>query len=455
MAEISATIASYIASSTFEALPAAIRREGVRAFVNWVGCAAGGSHEDIVERALGFLAEFGGAATATLVGRPERLDALNATYVNALSSTVLMFNDTHAATVAHPTGPVAAALLALAERQPLSGREFLHALILGIEIQCRVGNILCVPPAECAAGLSMGGLVGGIGAAAAAAKVLGLDAEGTATAIGLAANHAAGLRQAHASMANSLTPAHAARCGLMAALMAARGVTCSEGMIEGPKGFAASYATRPNLASAVDGLGRHFEIAALSYKPYPSGFVSHPVIDVCLEIAQQDGFDAARVERIELTVSPLVAKLMDRPAPENPAEAVMSVQHWAAVSLICRAAGIAQTTAAVARMPDVVELRRRVALKYDPATGSDAARVEVLFKNGSKREARVLHCRGSAECPLSDDDITQKTRGQLLMAFSVEIAESIIADCWRIEEMARAGALCDLLRTGDGRRQRQ
>ena len=450
MTDISATLASYIASSTFEALPPAIRRDGARAFVNWVGCAAGGSREDIVERALGFLAEFGGAATATLVGRPEKLDALNATYINALSSTVLMFNDTHAATVAHPTGPVAAALLALAERCPLSGREFLHALILGIEIQCRVGNILCVPPAECAAGLSMGGLVGGIGAAAAAAKVLGLDAEGTATAIGLAANHATGLRQAHASMANSLTPAHAARCGLMAALMAARGVTCSESMIEGPKGFAASYANRPNLESAVDGLGRKFEIAALSYKPYPAGFVSHPVIDVCLEIAQQDGFDAFRVERIELTVNPLVAKLMDRPEPENLAEAVMSIQHWAAVSLGCRAAGVAQTTEAVARMPRVLELRRRVALKFDPATGSDAARVEVLLKDGAKREASVLHCRGSAERPLSDDDITEKTCGQLLTVFSAELAESIIAECWRIEEIPRAGALCESLRTGDG-----
>lgn len=453
MTDVTAALASYIAASTFEALPPAIRHDGARAFVNWVGCAAGGAHEDVVERALGVLSEFNGAGNTTLVGRPEKLDALNATYINALSATVLMFHDTHSATVAHPTGPVAAALLALAQRQPLSGGEFLHALILGIEIQCRAGNILSVPPAGCAVGLSMAGLVGGIGAAVAAAKVLALDEKGTAAAIGLAVNHAAGLRQAHASMANSLSSGHAARCGLMAAFMAARGVTCADAMIEGPKGFGASFGLRPNFEAAVDKLGEKFELASLSYKPYPSGFVSHPVIDACLEITQQHGFDATRVERIELVVDPMVAKLMDRPEPVNLAEAIMSVQHWAAVTLSCGAAGIAQTTAAVARMPQVCALRRSVVLRFEPAMGSDAARVRVVLTGGAKFEASILHCRGSAGRPMSDEDLTQKARGQLLTVFAAPDVEHIVAACWRIEEIPLVDALCRHLGAGNADRQ--
>ncbi len=455
MSNVTAALASYIKSSTFEALPAGIRRQGARAFVNWVGCAAGGAREEVVKQALGFFSEFNGACDTTLVGRREKLDLLNATYINTLGSTALMFNDTHAATVAHPIAPVAAALLALAERRAVHGRDFILALILGIEVQCRVGNMLCVPPAECAVGLSMGGLVGGIGAAVAAARVLALDEKAIAMAIGLAANHASGLRQAHASMANSLTPAHAARCGLMAALMAARGIDCNQNMLEGKKGFGFSFGHQPNFDAAIAQLGLHFEIDSLSYKPYPSGFVSHPVIEACLEIAQQDGFDTARVERIELTVNPVAARLMDRPQPDDLAAALMSVQHWAAVALVCRAAGVAQMTAAVAGMAAVVGLRRKVTLILDARMGSDAAHVRVVFAGGEHCESRVLHCRGSAARPMSDADLTNKSRAQLLTAFAPLEAQQILDECWRIEESPAVGTLCGLLRSDGARGETQ
>lgn len=442
MMDLTDTLASYITSSRYEALPPDIRRDGMRAFVHWVGCAAGGSHEDAVERALEVLTEFNGARDATLIGRPERLDALNAAFVNSMSSSALLFNDTHFTTTAHPTGPVAAALLALAERQPITGREFLHALILGIEIQCRVGKILCVPPAECSVGLSMVGLVGAVGAAVGAGKVLALDERGMATAIGLAANQASGLRQTQASMATTYAPGHSARCGLMAAFLAARGFTCSDRMIDGLNGFAVSYCQRPNYDAAVEQLGQSFEITGLSYKPYPCGFVSHPTIDACLDIAHQDDFEATQVERIELIVNPMVLKLMNRPDPPDREEAVFSVQHWAAAALIYKAAGIAQTTEAATQAPLVCDLRRKVLLKADPAIGREAAEAHVLLKGGVKLKASVPHCRGSAGRPMSDDDITEKTRAQLLTVFPAPAAEHIVAECWRIEQYPSAGALC-------------
>ena len=118
MTGITRALARFAANSKYDALPSAIRHEGVRAFVNWVGCAAGASQEDVIQRALDVLTEFNGKASTTLIGRREKLDALNATFINSMSSAVLAYNDTHFATVAHPTSPVGAALLALAERQP-------------------------------------------------------------------------------------------------------------------------------------------------------------------------------------------------------------------------------------------------------------------------------------------------------------------------------------------------
>ncbi len=449
MKDITRILSRYICASRFEELPAAVRHEGVRAFVNYVGCAAGGSREEDVELMLGFLAEFNGAATATIVGRHERLDALNAAFINSMSSSALAFNDTHFTSVAHPTSPVAAALLAQAEYQEVSGREMLHALILGVEIQCRVGNILCVPPAESAVGLSVQGLVGAIGAAVAAGKVLALDETRMATAIGLAANQASGLRQAQSTMGSHFTPGHAARCGLTAALLAARGFECSDSMIEGAKGFALSFAQQPNLDAAVDGLGQVFEISTLAYKPYPCGVVIHPIIDACLEIVQHPAFDAAHIERIELALNPLAAKLTDLVEPKDRGQALVSLQHWAAATLVYKAAGIAQVANAVVRDPAISALRRRVTFVNDDTVGREAAHLRVVLADGKSMAAHVLHCRGSAERPLNDNDITDKTRGQLQTVYPQHKAEQILAQCWRIEDCARVDVLCKTLAHGD------
>ncbi len=445
MKGVTRTLSRYISSSQFDGLPPAVRHEGVRAFVNWVGCAAGGSRDDGVQRALETLLEFNGGETATVVGRREKLDALNAAFINSMSSAALSFNDTHFTTVAHPTSPVAAALLGLAQRRPITGKDFVHALVLGVEIQCRVGNVLCVAPAECGVGLSMQGLVGGIGAAVAAGKILGLDESGMATAIGIAANQAGGLREAHATMSSSFIPGHAARCGLLAAMLAARGFTCSDTMIEGVKGFAVSYGSRPNLDAAVDKLGESFEILTLAYKPYPSGFVIHPIIDACLDAAGKDTFDAAQIERVELTVNPLAIQLCNRPDPRDRGQALVSFQHWAAASLIYKAAGIAQVTEAVVHDPAVSALRRKIVATADAGLGREATAARIVLKDGKKVEASVAHCRGSIGRPMTDADITEKTRGQLQIAFPAGAAGKILAECWRIGEYPRVDALCGQL----------
>ena len=445
MTAVTRALARFAVQSQYDALPAAIKHEGVRAFVNWVGCAAGAAQEDVIQRALDVLTEFNGAASTTLVGRHEKLDTLNAAFVNSMSSAVLAYNDTHFTTVAHPTSPVGAALLALAERQPVTGKQLVHALVLGNEIQCRIGNIVCTPPAECAIGLSMAGLVGCIGVAVAAGVVMNFDEDTMATAIGLAANQSAGLREAHATMAGQFIQGHTARCGLMAALLAARGFTCNDTMIEGVKGFAVSFGTRPQMAAALDQLGQAWEISTLAYKPYPSGFVIHPIIDACLEIAQKNTYDAREIERIELTVNPMAVQLCNRPAPKIRNQALVSLQHWTAVSLIYKAAGIAEITDPILHDPLVAAVRGKITMQADAAVGREAASARVVFKDGKTLQATVKDCRGSANRPLTDEDISAKTRGQLRIVFPQNAAERILAECWKIESYPLVEPFCKLL----------
>jgi 2-methylcitrate dehydratase PrpD len=159
-------LARFLVESRWSDVPQPVRHEAKRATLNWLGCALGGCRDDAVARALATLDEFSGPRRATLIGRGEKLDALNTALINALSANILDYDDTHLKTLIHPTVPVAATALALAEHRPVTGAQFLHALILGVETACRIGN--AVSPGHYAAGWHITATCGVFGAAAVA-----------------------------------------------------------------------------------------------------------------------------------------------------------------------------------------------------------------------------------------------------------------------------------------------
>jgi 2-methylcitrate dehydratase PrpD len=335
-------LAEFIVESRWSSIPTLISHEAKRALLNWAGCAIGGCRDEAVGTALAALSEFAGRPQATVLGRSERMDILNAAALNGLSSNILDFDDTHLRTVLHPTVPVAAAAIALAERSRATGAELLHAFILGVEVECRVGN--AISPEHFNAGWHITATCGIFGAAAACAKLLDLDAKSTAWAFGIAASQAAGATGAHGSMTKSWNMANAARNGLMAALLAARGFTSTEQGLEGERGFTRVFAQRRDLDEIIRGLGETWELAQNAYKPYPCGIIAHPVIDACLALRDDARAAPDAVERIELRVHPLVRMLMGNPAPLTGLEAKLSVQHCAAAALIYGQVGAREFT---------------------------------------------------------------------------------------------------------------
>ena len=137
---VTQTLARFVIEHDGLAIPDGVRHEAARSILNWMGCAVGGSRHETLENALAALAPFSGPPEATVLGRADRLDIMHAALMNGISSHTFDFDDTHLKTVIHPSGPVASAILALAERQRVSGRDFLHAFILGVEVECRIGN---------------------------------------------------------------------------------------------------------------------------------------------------------------------------------------------------------------------------------------------------------------------------------------------------------------------------
>ena len=402
-------LARYGVSSRYEKLPAAVVHEAARAIVNWAGCAIGASAHQTVESAWSAMRPFAGNAQATLLGRRERTDILNAALVNGISSHVLDFDDTHPDTLVHPSGPVASALFALAEHRTVSGPELVNAFVTGVEVECRVAR--AVLPAHYDVGWHITATAGVFGAAAACARLLGLDEQRTVWALGLAATQAAGLREMFGSMAKSLHPGRAAQNGLAAALFAQAGFTSAETAIEGRRGFAHVLSTSVDLAKCVESLGQRYELLGNTYKPFACGLVIHPVIDGCIRL-REAGVRAADVERIDLKVHPLVLELTGKAAPRSGLEGKFSVFHAAAIALIDGAGGEAQFADGRVADAQVTALRERVRAHIDPGLAMDAAQVTVTLRDGVQRAVVVDHCIGSRERPLSDDQLDRKFTDQ-------------------------------------------
>ena len=272
-----------------------------------------------------------------MLGRGERIDILNAALLNGISSHVFDFDDTHLKTIIHPAGPVASAILALSEYRPVSGTDFLNAFILGVEVECRIGN--AVYPAHYDVGWHITGTAGVFGAAAAAGNLLGLDEQKMIWALGIAGTQSSGFREMFGTMCKSFHPGRAAQNGLSAALLADRGFTSSDRVLEAPRGFAHVMSTKRDFDEITGGLGEGYEIALNTYKPFACGIVIHPSIDGCIQLRNEHRLKAHDVASIELDVHPLVLELTGKKTPRTGLEGKFSVYHSAAVAIIHGAAG--------------------------------------------------------------------------------------------------------------------
>ena len=435
--EITRTLAKFIVEHRYGDIPEKVRHEAARSFLNWVGCAVGGSRHETVERALAALAEFSGPRVATVLGRGEKLDVMLAALMNGTTSHTFDFDDTHLKTIIHPSGPVASAILALAERKPVKGEDFLHAFILGVETECRIGN--AVYPSHYDIGWHITATAGVFGAAAAAGRLIGLSEQQMVWALGIAATQSSGLREMFGTMAKPFHPGNAARNGLLAAFLAHKDFTSSNRGIEAPRGFAHVLATERNFAEITQKLGETWEISLNTYKPFACGIVEHPTIDGCIQLRNEHKLKAEDIESISLKVHPLVLELTGKKTPQVGLEGKFSVYHSAAVAIIHGAAGEAEYSDAVVRDPGVIALRDKVTATVDRGVHEDQAHVSIKLKNGKTLERFVEHAIGSLDKPMSDADLEAKFRGLCEGILSKAETEKLIRLCWDVARLKDAG----------------
>ncbi|MCE2950160.1 MAG: MmgE/PrpD family protein [Betaproteobacteria bacterium] len=437
MEEVTRILARYVVESRFDAIPAATRHHATRTFVNWLGCAIGGSHHEGMDIALAALAPMAGPAQASVLGRAERLDILHAALLNGISSHMFDFDDTHLKTVIHPAGPVCSAILALAEHRPVSGEDFVHALVLGVEVECRIGN--SVYPNHYDTGWHITGTAGVMGAAAACGKLLGLNEQQMVWALGIAATQSSGLREMFGTMCKPFHPGNAAKNGLMSALLAEKNFTSSNRGIEAPRGFAHVLSTKFDPSEIIDGLGKTFEIDLNTYKPFACGIVIHPIIDACVQLRNEHKLAGDEIESVLAKVHPLVLELTGKKTPQTGLEGKFSVYHSAAAGFIYGAAGEREYSDAVVRDAKVVALRDKVTAVVDATMHEDQTLVEVKLKDGRTLSKYVEAAIGSLKRPQTDADLEAKFRGLAEDVLPKAQVDKVLGLAWKVGALASAG----------------
>ncbi|KAI0809877.1 2-methylcitrate dehydratase PrpD [Xylaria sp. FL0064] len=429
-------LASWATNLTYADLTAPVLEAAVKSVYNWAGCAIGGYAQDAPNIAQATMQPFfGGPPASSILGANGSIssgyaDAQLAAFLNGIASHIDDYDDTHLETIIHPAGPVASALLAVAEWQgPVTGPEFLTAFVAGVEAECKLG--LGVTPEHYDVGWHITSTVGSIGASVAVGKLIGLDTTQMQKAIGVAATQVVGMQEFFGSMTKSFHVGRAAQGGMLGALLAKNNYTSSLQGLEAQYGWLHVVSTRENATAYFDQLGKAWEIEKNTFKPFPCGIVLHPTIDAATQLHNesiQQGKDIASVKSINLQVNSEVLVLTGKTNPTTGLEGKFSVYHAAAVGLLYGEATPSYFTDEAVNNATIIEFRKKVNVTTDDEKFStDQATVTIEFEDGSTLEKHIEHAIGSLENPLSEAQLKKKFLDQVSLRIGDVRAEKAYA----------------------------
>ncbi|MFW8566367.1 MmgE/PrpD family protein [Orrella sp. 11846] len=434
-------LAEYIVNHPSRGWDDDVEHEAHRTFMNWLGCAVGASQHEAAVAALAAVNTLQPSPQATILGRTEKVDIGSAALINGITSHTFDFDDTHLKTIIHPAGPVCSALVSLAELTGASGRQIIDSLVIGIDVSCRIGNMIY--PDHYDRGWHITGTTGVLGAAAACARLLGLDVKQTTMALGIAASQPVGLREQFGTMTKPFHPGAAAQSGLMSALFAKSGFTASGRALEAPRGFAQVISTKYDWNEITDQLGERFEISFNSYKPFACGIVIHPSIDACVQLREK-GVTPENLARIDLKVHPLVLELTGKKEPKDGLEGKFSVYHGCAAGLIFGRASEDEYADEIVNRADVVGVRNKVTAVIDNNMDEASVDATATLVDGSTVHIFVEHAIGSLQRPMTGKDLENKFHGMTDGILGAEQTSDLISACWNLSKSANIGKVTEL-----------
>jgi 2-methylcitrate dehydratase PrpD len=435
-------------------LPAALREAGKRAVLDWLGSAIAGSPSPPGRMVLAVVESLGGRPQASLVGGPK-LPVTSAALYNGAVSHVVELDDVHRASISHPAAVVIPAALAVAELVDADGPAFLAAVAAGYEAVIRIGE--AVTPSHYKYWHTTG-TCGTFGAAAAAAKLLGLGAEGIASALGSAGTQAAGLWEflADGAMSKHLHPGKAAMNGVLSALLAQQGFTSAARILEGEKGFFVATAAAFDPKKVTAGFGSPYKLEEVSFKVHASCRHTHPAIDAVLAAMEGRDLDPADVASVTVETYSVALGVTADHQPTTVYSAKFSLPFCVALAIHRGSAGLADFSEAGLWEPRIRETMGRVELRADPALEAIhparwPARVTIRTRGGRTLTGSVEDPRGDPENPVSTSELEDKFRALAGPVIGPTAAEGLIEASRNLDGLTHLRQLTALFPAAVGR----
>jgi len=444
-------LAEFVAKSRLEDCPEAAFEAGRRAILDCLGVMLAGSVEPAARILQRVAQAEGGLPLATVVGTGRRTGAVWAALCNGTAAHALDYDDTNFALMGHPSAPVLAAALAAGELTLSDGRAVLHAFLLGFEVETTLAEV--INPAHYEHGWHATCTLGTLGAAAAAARLLGLDATQARHALAVAASQSSGLKENFGTMTKPFHAGHAARSGVLSALMAREGWTASEHAIEGPQGFFAVLGAGKRALEPLATLGAPWKITTtgVAVKPYPSCACTHSIIDGALELHRVQGVRADDVQELTVGVAAGVPRILIHSRPRTGLEAKFSAEFSAAAALTEGRVGMATFQDDRAQDPAIRRLMERVRVVVDPEIPGDRerhmwTRLTVRFRDGRQASIGPRPVPGHPENPLTREALREKFRecaGLVLPADRVDSVRQIVESLETCPDLRSLTAILD------------
>jgi len=414
--------------------------------LDWVGVAVGGYLDgsgdmDIMLEAL---LPFFGQPQATLITRKKKVDVINAALVNGTASHLLDYDDVHMGMIGHPSVPLIPAALAVAEHRGISGKRLIEAIVAGVEAECRIGE--SVNPEHYSAGWHATATLGCFGACAAVAKLIDLDVDKIVSALGIAGTQASGLRQSFGTMCKPFHAGRAASNGLLAAILAEKGFTAPQQILEGEAGFSKVLSQRFD-ESKMDSLGRPFEIEGVVYKRYSSCYLTHPTVRCILRIKEKYQPAASKIASLEVRASAAAVTVAGKPEPQTGLEGKFSLRYCAALALLKGRAVESDFTDEAVNGPEVREMMSKTRVIQDESLLPTEAGVKIRLSDGKEVNERLELAGEDTAVSVGEWESTlaAKSGDFLERAFSPAKSAKIISSIRELEKINDVREVVELM----------
>jgi len=453
-------VGTFVTQTRYQDIPAEVIELGKKSILDGLGLALAGSRAETGAISRKYAAQSDSChGKATIIGTAQKTSARLGALVNGISIHADDFDDTQLAAakdrvyglLVHPTVPVLPAIFALAEQRAISGKEWMLAYHVGVEVECKIAE--AIAPRHYQDGFHSTGTCGPFGSAAACATLLKFDLPKTLNTFGLAASQSGGLRENFGTMTKPFQAGHAAESGLVSAELVALGWTAAEQILEADRGFFHASGGSYDPSAIMDRLGTPWTFASpgVSLKPYPSGSLTHPAMTELARLIETRDIQAAQVERVDIGANHNMTTTLLHHHPKTGLEAKFSMEFCLAILLLERKAGLGQFSETVLQRSDVQEMIGKINFYVDPeaeSAGFDKMEsiLKVHLRNGSVITGRADFAKGSPANPMSFDEAATKFRGCAEFAeWPKSKTEKIIAFTKTLEAVPDMSVLTPLL----------